>query len=539
MQSNERKDTFLKGAALLGAAGMLVKVLGAFFRIPLGNIIGSDGMGYYQVGYSIYNFLLAFTAAGFPTAISTLVAAKRGLGDYRGAHRVFRVAFRMLFVLGGLGALFVMFFSGFLSERVFSNPKAYYAILAMGPAIFFVSILAAFRGYFQGMKDMAPTAASQVVEQLGRVVFGLAGALVLVFVLVREVQYAAAFASFGASIGAFFGALTLWRIYKGRKAKIVKGFAEGVRLEKEPVTVIMKDLVRVALPIAIGTSIVPLMNMFDAFLVVRRLQMVGFTYMEANSLYGQLQGMANTLVNLPQVLTIAIAVSVVPVISEAFTLENHHKVRRDTKSALRVGLLIGLPASVGLGVLAGPIMSLLFPNEPESIGMILLTLAPAVIFLSQIQVLTGVLQGLGRPDIPVRNLMVGALVKFGVTYVLTGIEVLNVRGAAIGTVLAYIIAFSLNFRAVKRYTRGKISFREIAARPVISALGMGIIVLISYQILGFIIGGRLSTVVAILIGGVSYGVLLMLTQAVKKEDFELIPKGEKLHRLMKRLHLMR
>ena len=534
-----KRDTFLKGAAVLGAAGMLVKVLGAFFRIPLGNIIGSDGMGYYQVGYTIYNFLLAFTAAGFPTAISKLVSEKRAQGDFRGAHKVFKVSFRLLFGLGAAGMLIIAVFAGFLANTFFSNPNAYFAVLAMSPAIFFVSILAAFRGYFQGMKDMKPTALSQIVEQAARVTLGLSLAVLIIYVIAADVKYAAAAASFGAGAGAIAGTLAMARIYMKRKRRIVRSFSEGVRIEPDSVKTIIRDLLKVALPIAIGASVVPMINMFDTFLVVRRLQDIGFTYLEANSLYGQLQGMANTLINLPQVLTVAMAVSLVPVISESFTNEDYDGVKSDTQSAIRVGFLMGLPASIGLLVLAGPIMSLLYPNEPATAGQVLFALAPAVIFLTQVQVLTGILQGLGKAHIPVRNLLIGAFFKLIITYILTGIPAINVRGAAIGTVMAYMIAFSLNLYAVKRETRAVISFRKIAMRPILAAAAMGAVVLTVHRLLLGILGNSLATVIAIPIGGGVYLFMLMITRAVGKADFDLLPKGDRLFKIFNRFGLMK
>ena len=534
-----KQDTFLKGAAVLGAAGMLVKVLGAFFRIPLGNIIGSDGMGYYQVGYTIYNFLLAFTAAGFPTAISKLVSEKRAQGDHRGAHKVFKVSFKLLFGLGAAGMLIIAVFAGFLANTVFSNPKAYYAVLAMSPAIFFVSLLAAFRGYFQGMKDMKPTAISQIVEQAARVTLGLSLAILIIYIISAEVQYAAAAASFGAGAGAIVGTLAMARIYMKKRGKIFRSIQEGARIEEDSVPSIIRDLLKVAVPIAIGASVVPMINMFDTFLVVRRLQDIGFTYFEANSLYGQLQGMANTLINLPQVLTVAIAVSLVPVISESYTRGDDAAVKSDTRSAVRVGLLMGLPASIGLLVLAGPIMSLLYPNEPASAGQVLFALAPAVIFLTQVQVLTGVLQGLGKAHIPVRNLLIGAFFKLIITYILTGIPAVNVRGAAIGTVMAYAIAFSLNLYSVKKETGAKISFRVVAVRPILAAGIMGAVVFSVHRLLLGVIGNSLATVIAMPIGGVVYLFLLMITRAIGKEDFDLLPKGDRLFKLMNRFGLMK
>lgn len=532
-----KKDTFLKGAVILGAAGMIVKVMGAFFRIPLGIIIESEGMGYYQVGYTVYNFLLAFTAAGFPTAISKLVSEKRANEDYYGAHKVFKTSFYLLLALGAVGSVVLALLTSFLVNNVFKSPNAYYAVLALAPALFFVAVLASFRGYFQGMRDMTPTAISQVVEQAIRVVFGLSLAILLLRSM--DVTYAAAGASFGASAGGAFALAMMLFLYKKRKNLILPEGGQVTAFEEETSQQIIKNLLRIAVPIAIGAAVLPLINMIDTFIVLRRLQATGFSYEQANSLYGQLQGMATALVNLPQVLTVALAMSIVPVISESVARNDWEAARGDAKSALRVALLIGLPASVGLAVLSTPIMTMLYPKEPASIGRILFFLAFAVTFLAPLQALTGVLQGLGKPDIPVRNLMIGAAFKFVVTYVLTGIPALNVIGAAIGTVIAYFVAFLLNFLAVKRETKVTIEIQQFVIKPLLSVGTMGVVVYLFYRQLYPFLGNSLSTIISIAIGAAVYGIMLLKTETLIRADFELLPGGDKILKLLYKMKLMK
>lgn len=531
-----KKDSFLKGAVILGAAGIIVKVMGAFFRIPLGRIIGSEGVGYYQAGYTVFNLLLAFTAAGFPTAISKLVSEKRAKGDYKGAHKVFRTSFYLLLVLGAVGSIALALLTSLLVQDVFKSPNAYYAVLALAPAVFFVSALASFRGYFQGMKDMTPTAISQVVEQAARVLFGLSLAVIL---LKRfDITYAAAGASLGAGIGAAFALVMMIFIYLKRKNKILRMEGQTLDSIEETSQQIIKNLLRISIPIAIGAAVMPLINTIDTIIVMRRLQAIGFSVQESTSLYGQLQGMAATLVNLPQVITVALATSIVPVISESVATNDVQRVQEDTKSALRVALLIGLPASVGLAVLSSPIMAMLFPKEPASVGEILFFLALAVTFLAPLQTLTGVLQGLGKPDIPVRNLIIGAAFKFMVTYVLTGVPILNVKGAAIGTVVAYFVAFCLNLLAIKKETKVTFPLQQFLTKPLLSVGTMGLVVYISYRQLFKLFGNSVSTVISIAIGGMVYGIMLLKTRTIIKEDFDLLPGGDKLVQVLHKLRLM-
>ncbi|SCX78492.1 putative polysaccharide biosynthesis protein [Alkaliphilus peptidifermentans] len=530
-----KKDSFLKGAAILGIAGIMVKILGAFFRIPLGNIIGSEGFGYYQVGYPIFTFLLSFSIAGFPTAISKLVSEKRAKGNYVGAHQVFKISILVLLGIGSVSAIILYLGAGFFVNNIVKSPNAYYAVLALAPGLFFVSMQAGFRGYFQGMKNMVPTAISQFVEQLARVIVGLGLAVVL---LRQNVEYAAAGASFGATAGGIAGLSVILYIYfNDRKKK--SALNQQMEGQKDPVGKVITELMHIAIPITIGASILPLINMIDSLIVLRRLQAIGFTYAEANSLFGQLTGMAVTLINLPQVLTVALSMSIVPVIAEARAKKDWEGVRNDIQSGLRVSFLIGLPSAVGLAVLATPIMQLLFPREPASIGQILLYLSFAVLFLTQVQVMTGILQGLGKQIIPVRNLMIGAAFKLVATYILTGIPALNVKGAALGTVLAYLIAAILNLMAVRKYTKVTFNMRRMFYKPIVAVTVMAIATRISYSQFSRILGGRLATVVAIGIGGLVYGGMLLYTSTITEEDFELIPGGTKIVKILSKLGVMR
>lgn len=531
-----KKDTFLKGAFILGMAGILVKIVGAFFRIPLVNIIGSEGVGYYQVAYPIYTFLLSFSAAGFPTAISKLVSEKRARGNIRGGHRVFQVSFGILAVLGLVSFLVLGLGARFLVNHFIKSPNSYYAVLALAPALLFIPLMAAYRGYFQGLKDMTPTAVSQVIEQIGRVVLGLGLAT---FLLSRGTEYAAAGASFGATAGGIAGLITMLVIYLRQKNKILSEFQPIEQYEEESVGRITKDLLRIALPITLGAAVLPLINMIDSMVVLRRLQAIGFSYEQANSLFGQLTGMAVTLIQLPPVLTAALSMSIVPVIAESMVKKEIKSVQSDVKSAFRVSLLIGLPSFVGLAVLSTPIMTMLFPKEPASAGQVLLFLSFATLSLSLVQTLTGILQGIGKPEIPVVNLMIGALSKLVVTYTLTGIPWLNVRGAALGTVTAYTVATILNLIAVKKYTKVKFEFVQFALKPIISVGTMGVIVYLAYSLVYPILGNTLSTVISIAVGGTIYGLMLLITGTIVEEDFALLPKGDKLAKILKKAKLLK
>lgn len=532
------KNNFLKGAAILGVAGIIVKILGAFYRIPLSNIIKTEGMGYYQTAYPLYTLLLTISTSGFPVAIAKLVSEKRALRNYRGAYKVFKVAFLGLLITGVLTCLFVFFNAQNIVDSL-GNGNAYYALIALVPALFFVPIMSAFRGFFQGRQFMTPTALSQIFEQFFRVTIGLSLTLLL---LDRGKPIAAGGASFGGSAGAIAGAAVMIIIYLMKRKEINQELNVTIQEEEDSSIKIIKDLLIIAIPITIGAAIVPIMNTIDTVIVLRRLQSVGFTALEANNLYGQLTGLAQTLINLPQVFSMALAVSLVPAISEVNAQKKYGEIRSISSSGIRITLLIGLPCALGLFVLSTPIINLLyFNNTAETIdntGKILAILSFGVIFLTLVQSLTAILQGLGKPFVAVRNLFVGAITKVFLTYALTGIENINVKGAAISTVVAYFIAALLDLISVKRYTKTRLDIKGIFIKPLTSSLGMMFAARVSYLGLINIVDDRLATVVAIIIAGVVYGILLLVTGSLTYDDFNLLPKGEKIADKLVKLKLI-
>ncbi|MTI71268.1 MAG: polysaccharide biosynthesis protein [Firmicutes bacterium] len=533
------RNNFLKGAAILGIAGICVKILGAFYRIPLGNIIGDEGMGYYQASYPLYNLMFAISTSGIPIAIAKLVSEKRALGDYKGAQKVFQVSFLGLILGGILTSLIVFFNASFIVEKIGST-NAYYSMIALTPALLFVPIMSAFRGYFQGRHTMVPTAISQVLEQLFRVVSGLSLTIIL---LKKGLPMAAGGASFGASVGAVIGTFTMIVIYFKKRKFIRAELDSSAYYKKEKTSNIIRKILSIAIPITIGASVVPLLNTIDVMIVIRRLQTIGLSEAEATSLYGQLSGFAQTLINFPQVFSVALAMSLVPAVSASSAKKNYSQIKSITKSGVRVTLLIGLPAALGLYTLATPIIKLLYFSNPlevqESAGAILKILSFSVIFLTLVQSLTAILQGLGKPLIPVRNLFIGGLIKVILTYILTGIDSIGIKGAAISTIVAYLIASILNLIEVKRHTKTHFSFINIFVKPVISVSIMTIIVKYSHDYLSYYLTSKITTIISVLLGGITYGLSLLITGAVTENDFKLIPAGKKISKMLKSFGLLK
>ncbi len=534
-----KSNNFIKGAAILGIAGVIVKILGAVYRLPLSNIIKSEGMGYYQTAYPLYVLLLTISTAGFPIAIAKLVSERRAIGDYRGAHKVFKVALIGLFIGGLLTSVFVFFTAETIVERL-GNKNAYYSLIALVPALLFVPIMSAFRGFYQGLQLMTPTALSQIVEQFFRVVAGL---LLTYLLLDKGIPAAAGGASFGGSVGALMGTGVIGFIYFYKRKDIKNELQRSVMTEEYEIREIIKDLLVISIPITIGAAIVPIMDTIDVVLVLKRLQLIGYTEAMANDLYGNLKGMAQTLINFPQVFSVAIAMSLVPAIADANARKKKKEMESITSSGIRITLLIGLPSALGLFVLARPIIQLLYyKNDLETIistGNLLSILSFGVIFLTLVQSLSGILQGLGRPMTAAINLMIGSIFKIILSYTLTVIPSINIYGAAISTVVAFGVAAILDIRSVIRYADIKLSGKDVFLKPFISAIGMAIGAYGTYSFLLDRVGGKFATLAAVLIGVIIYGILLIITGSITSEDLSLLPKGDKIGKSLDKFKLIK
>jgi stage V sporulation protein B len=541
MSNNKGKDSFLKGALILGLAGMIVKIIGAFFRIPLGNLIGAEGMGYYQAAYPVYTLFLTLATAGFPTALAKLVSEKMAIGDYKGAHKVFKVSYTVLAITGFIAFCIFFFGADFIVNDIMENPGAKYAMLAISPALLFVPVMSSYRGYFQGRREMTHIAISQISEQLFRVILGIT----LAYLLMNKwgpnpgPEQGAAGAIMGATIGAVASIIYLIIAYLSKLRTIKREIRISKKFKEESIARVLTKLLVVAVPITIGASVMPLVNMIDNVIVIRRLIEAGFTQTQANIMFGQLTGMAMAIINLPAVITVAMSMSLVPAISQAYAVGNRVRAIKETKSAIKITLMIVLPAAFGIASLAHPIMKLLYPGEPSTVGTILLVLTPCVVFLGLIQSLNGILQGMGKPMVPVICLVIGMTFKVVISYTLTAIPQINVIGSALGTVTAYFVAGMLELMYIKKVMRMKLSKKEFFIKPLVIVITMFIAVKLSFAFTIGILGNTLSTILAIAIGAIVYILATFTLGGIKKEELLNMPKGDKVYKVLRKLKLMK
>ena len=487
------RDSLWRGAAWLSVGSFVSKLIGAVYRIFLPRVLGDYGVGLFQMAYPLYAVILAISVNGIPTALSKLIAEKLSQNDQRAAESLGWYAQMGLGVVGIGLATAMELGAPWIARVVFSEPHAVWSIRAMAPALIFVSMEAGFRGYFQGYQEMVPTAVSQILEQVSRVavMFPLAYQL-----LPYGIAKAAAGATLGAPIGAFVGLSYL----------ILRRVAyRGIRLHGAASWRDLARLVLTALPMSLSGLLFPLMLMADSVFVPIRLHLTGMSLHEATAQFGQLSGEAMPLINLTMVIGAALAVSLVPAIAQAVVEKRMDEAHTKVRLAIRMVWVMGLPMAGGLIVLAQPLTQMLYGKSEASAVLQVLALGAAVLALQQ--VLGSSLQGAGYGWIPVKNLMVGAGVKFGLTWWLTAIPDMGIRGAALGTILAALVTAYLNWRAWTKITQIPSNVFDGMWWPLAATVAMAL--LLRTWMLTRWVAPAVAVGVAVPLGAAIYGVILV------------------------------
>lgn len=538
--------SFVKGAAVLGIAGLIVKLLGAVFRLPLAGMIGATGMAYYSPAYYTYTVFVVIATSGIPVAISKLIAESITIGDHEEAYRVFRISFWLMFSIGVLSFL-IMFFGAEKIAALQNIEEAKLPMMAVAPALLIVPVMSAYRGYYQGIQNMVPTAISQVIEQVFRVALGLGlgyllfhnrigGAFLSAY---SEGEKGAAGAAFGATAGACAGLAIIWFIFMLGKKSFDAKRRRSHNENRKSNRLILKQIAVIAVPITLGAAITPIMNLVEAPVVMKGLLNSGWDPAVAKNLYGQISGLAVPIINMPQVLTMALAMSLVPAISSCHKRKDREGLKYNTELSMRIATMIGMPCAVGIAVLAEPILLLLYSSrhdEAVNVAPAFAILGIGIIFVSMVQCIAGTLQGIGKQNIPVINMCIGIVIKIVITYFLVSIEALNIKGAAIGTLIAYVIVAVLNIEATKKYTGAKFDIMLTYVRPGISTAVMGLAAwLVYYVVFGGGEGNKIACLVSILIAAFVYFVMIFATKSITREELASIPGGTKIARLIDRV----
>lgn len=517
------KGSLVRGTLILAGASFFSRLMGSTYRILLPRIMGDEGVGLYHMAYYLYALALFFITPGIPLAISRLIAKAKSEGDEKGIKRLFFLSFCLLLGLGSLASLLLFFGADILAEQLFHDPRVAFPLQAIAPAVFFVSLMALFRGFFQGMNTMLPTALSQIFEQSIRVGVMLA---LLYFVLKGPVEGLAAGAAFatvcGEAAGFFF---ILYLFARGPWHNLAPDGAlrQPISAYKES----FRDLLSHALPLSLGSMAIPFIGLINSAIIPRRLQEMGMGVEEATGLYGQYSGMAMVLYFFPLILTTSLAISLVPALTESRARGDSLSVGRRINRAMGLTLQSTFPAAVGFMVLGTEITELLFGYGEA--GSILAVMAPSLILLGTQLTLGGALQGLGYIMVPVRNLALGALVNGVSTYFL--VFYMGINGAALGTALGFSLAGILNIIAAAKRFHLSIDLSQHILVPLLGSLSMGGLVWIFHHYLSLQeMGNVLTTLLPILMGAVYYFFFLVFFRGIDRDSIEMIPLiGEKLH----------
>lgn len=573
----DNKKSFIKGALVLAGANLTVKLIGAFFKIPLYELLGKDGSGLFNVAYQIYTFMFIIATAGFPIAVSKMVAESIAVGDEYAARKIFKSAKLLLGIIGILGSLILFFFAENLAGLL-NNQNAALPIRAISPAVFLVALVSAYRGYFQGKQNMYPTAFSEVIEAAAKLLVGIIFAVYFIRMdidpaLSTLIDFKANTVSskgvrtiFAAS-GAIFG-VTVGTLCSLLLMTIVNAFTKNHTISKtsdKGTLFIIKELVLISIPITIGASVSSLTSLVDLATIMNRLvvnpdvfEHYGFLFdygteffrevaeeglsgaqileKKANMLYGMYTGQAQTMFNLPLTIVVALGMSVVPAISSQVAKNNLSDAKKTTERALKLTMLFAFPCAIGLSSLSREILALLYSDSDAY--LLLQKLSIAVIFVSVVSVTNSILQAYGKVYYPVINMLIGGTVKVFMNYNIIPIK--GIDGAPVATNVCYAVIAVLNIICIIRFVKIKFSIGDLVLRPGAAALIMGAAAVLSSGFFASVLGeGRLSTLAAIFCAGIVYLIMIFLFGAIKEEDVLGLPKGEKLATLLKKFKLLK
>ena len=535
MSNQPKKQSFLGGAAILASAVVIVKLIGAVYKIPLGNIIGDEGKAHFTVAYNIYNLLLTVSTAGLPLAISKLTSEAHALGRENEKRKLFRTAIWLFFVLGLVLSLF-MFFGAAQLAGFMNDSLAYWSIKALAPAVFCVCLLACMRGYTQGQGNMKPTAISQVLEAICKLAIGLSLAWYFLR-LGHGVEISAAGAILGVTVGtvlSMFFLIFYLLTHRDRTESLDVPESSGT---------LMKKVLTIGIPITLSNSAMSIITLIDSKIVLGRLGGIsGLLPDSPTALYGQYTfGM--DLINLPPSFVYPVTMSLIPFAAAAVARKDHEGANRIISSAFRLIAILAIPAGVGLSVLSGPILLTLYPAQQASAtaaGPHLRVLGIACIFICIMTLTNAILQSYGHERIPICTMLAGGVTKIVLNYILVGNPDINIHGAPVSTLCCYMVIVALNLFFVWKYSPEKPRYLQLFTKPVIASVLMGGAAWAVYGFASRLLAGHsayganaLATMLGILAGVAVYAVLVVAMRILRAEDVKSVPHGERLVKLLR------
>lgn len=552
-ETRSKKNSFYGGAAILAVGSILVKIIGALYKIPLARALTDEAYVDFNTAYNVYNFFLTISTAGLPVALSKTISEANALDRQKQVDRIFSVALRTFLLLGSVSFVAMSFFGGPLATAM-GDESAVYCVRALSPSVLCVCIMAAFRGYYQGHSYMIPTAVSQIIEAFCKLVFGLA----LLYAVIRFLpgteiyrqRIAAAGAITGVSIGSVIALVFLVIFFlRDRRGTDRSGFSD----KPDSGSAILRRLLELAIPITLGSAAVSIVTLIDTRVVMTLLkrmytdmpELITEKAIAQASLEGGVdpvlymaQGLKGiydkcmAIYNLPSQLMVAITASVIPAVSAALARKDKRGAGRTAGSALRIGAMLCLPMGFGLFALGGPIVKLVLNLDPVTGGPIMSILGLATIFICIMLICNSILQAQGLVSLPVITVVVGGIIKIVVNYILVGNYSININGAPVGTLCCFAVAAGMDLFFVHRALSHPPKYTQVFLKPLIASVVMGAAAWACHGLLNRFLGNSLATVGGILVGMIVYIILIVALKAISPDDLALMPGGSKIAKVL-------
>ena len=536
----KKANSFMKNVVILICSQLLIKVLGLIYRLVITNIegFGDTGLGYYSAGYQIYALLLTLSSIGIPSVISKLVSERIAIGDTKGAQRIFRVAFKFFTTVGLILSVGLFFGADFIATNILNVPDVAYVMKVLSPAIVFVAMSAVYRGYFSGQQNMKPTSVTQTLEQFLNCVLSIT----FVYACIGKDPYIMAAAGNLSTTVAIIIAFVYLLIYYKHNKLSTKDSIESPERKKTDKQ-LLKTILGISIPITISSLISVISGVIDTATVSNCIQislqdagMAKEALEEAAMSATGILSKVDTLVSFPLAINLAFSTALTPAISEALAIKDKKTASRRLSFSFFASLIIILPCSLGFIALAEPILKMLFPTASEGAGVFMIA-SVSMILTALIQTLTGGLYGVNQSKIPAIAAGIGAAIKFILNMILISNPKIGIYGAVISTLVYQIVAFIICYKVMNRCVNMHIKFKTHILKPVLSAIGMGIVVFFGYKLFSTFAGNTISTILSILLGAISYCLFILLTKTLTKEDILMIPYGTKIYGVLVKLGL--
>ena len=546
---NAKKDDYLVQGAILAAAAVLTKIIGVVYRIPLTNILGDEGNGFYGYAYQVYAIALMLSSFSLPTAVSKLVSARLAVRQRRNAFRVFICSLAFAFVVGLVISLAIFFGAGAISTYAMRSPLSVYALRVLAPGLLIVAVMAVIRGYFQGLGTMVPTAVSQILEQIVNAVVSIVGASILISVGNRAGQetgeellgsaYGAAGSTLGTVLGALAGLLFLLFVLCLYKSVIKKQLKRDRSRHQESYSLILKALIFTAVPVIFSTAVYNINQIIDLTIFNHVMSSQGYVEQEYMALQGIYTGKYDTLINVPMAIANALGASVVPSLTAVVANGTEKQIHNKINQTFRLTMVIAIPSCVGYFVLASPLMVLLYNDASATPAYLLMAGAIVVVLYSLSSVSNSVLHGLNHMTAPAKNAGIALgvhLVAFCIMMIVFRMNVYALVGGNIVFALCMCILNQIKIRKVCGY---EIDIMQTFVKPFIAAAVMGIVTFAVHFGLDLLIGGRfIVTAISIIVAVAVYAIVVLRIGTLSEQDIKDLPMGVRLLRYCKKFHLL-